>query len=197
MKPLLFASLILAAGISAAQPTTFKIGGGSPAMQSFTVDSTADFEDFTGTTNVITGTVVFDPSKRTGSGKLTINVASIKTGIDLRDEHMRSEGWLSTDKFPNATFETTRVQFVSGTNYRVTGNLTLKGVTKVITTNATVRFIKESEQTRAARFKGDLVNVKTEFKIRLSDYNVQIPAQAKGKVGEVVTIKLSVFGTTG
>lgn len=166
-------------------------------MQSFTVDSTADFEDFTGTTNVITGTVVFDPSKRTGSGKLTINVASIKTGIDLRDEHMRSEGWLSTDKFPNATFETTRVQFVSGTNYRVTGNLTLKGVTKVITTNATVRFIKESEQTRAARFKGDLVNVKTEFKIRLSDYNVQIPAQAKGKVGEVVTIKLSVFGTTG
>lgn len=166
-------------------------------MQSFTVDSTADFEDFTGTTNAITGTINFDPAKKTGSGKLSINVSTIKTGIDLRDEHMRSEMWLDTGKYTNATFETTRVQYLNGNNYRVTGNLTLKGVTKTITTNATVRFIKESDQTRAARFKGDLVNLKTEFKIRLSDYNVKIPAQAKGKVGEVVTIKLSVFGTNG
>lgn len=189
--------MILAAGIAGAQTATFKIGGGSPAMQSFTVDSTADFEDFTGTTNAITGAIQFDPTKKTGSGKLSINVATIKTGIDLRDEHMRSEGWLDTTKYSNATFETTRVAHVNGNSYRVTGNLTLKGVTKVITTNATVRYIKESDQTRAARFKGNLVNLKTEFKIRLSDYNVNIPAQAKGKVGEVVTIKLSVFGTTG
>lgn len=197
MKTPLLASMILAAGIAGAQTATFKIGGGSPAMQSFTVDSTADFEDFTGTTNAITGSILFDPVKKTGSGKLSINVASIKTGIDLRDEHMRSEGWLDTTKYANATFETTRVAHVSGNNYRVTGNLTLKGVTKAITTNATVRYIAESEQTRAARFRGNLVNLKTEFKIRLSDYNVKIPAQAKGKVGEVVTIKLSVFGTTG
>lgn len=196
MKTPFIATLALAAAIVGAQSTTFKIGG-SPAMQSFTVDSTADFEDFTGTTNGITGSITFDPTKKTGSGKLTINVAGIKTGIDLRDEHMRAEGWLNTAKFPNAVFETTRVQHVNGNNYRVTGNLTLKGVTKVITTNATVRHIKESEQTRAVRFKGDVVNVKTEFKIKLSDYGVQIPAQAKGKVGESVTIKLSVFGTTG
>lgn len=197
MKTPLFASLVLASALVGAQSQTFKIGGGSPALQSFTVDSTADFEDFTGTTNAISGTIQFDPSKKTGSGKLSISVGSIKTGIDLRDEHLRGEMWFDTAKFPNATFETTRVQHLNGNNYRVTGNLTLKGVTKTITTNATVRFIKESDQTRAARFKGDVVNVKTEFKVRLSDYNVKIPSQAQGKVGEVVTIKLSVFGTNG
>jgi len=187
----------LASAIAGAQTQTFKIGGGSPALQSFTVDSTADFEDFTGTTNAISGAIQFDPTKKTGSGKLSISIGTIKTGIDLRDEHLRSETWFDAAKFPNATFETTRVQYLNGNNYRVTGNLTLKGVTKTITTNATVRFIKESDQTRAARFKGDVVNVKTEFKIRLSDYKVTIPPQAKGKVGEVVTIKLSVFGTNG
>jgi polyisoprenoid-binding protein YceI len=197
LKTPLFASFVLASALVGAQSQTFKIGGGSPAMQSFTVDSTADFEDFTGTTNAITGTIIFDPAKKTGSGKLAIDVSTIKTGIDLRDEHMRSEMWLDTAKYRYATFESTRVQHLNGNNYRVTGNLTLKGVTKTITTNATVRFIKESDQTRAARFKGDLVNLKTEFKIRLSDYNIKIPAQAKGKVGEVVTIKLSVFGTNG
>lgn len=196
MKKLLLLSLVFAAGIAGAQPITFKIGG-NPAMQSFTVDSTADFEDFTGTTHAINGSVSFDPTKKTGSARLTINVASIKTGIDMRDDHMRSEQWLHTDKFGNAVFETTKVEHRGGNNYRVTGNLTLRGVTKVITTNATVRHMKESDSTRAARFKGDVLNVKTEFKIRLSDYGVKISPQAKGKVGEVVTIRLSVFGTKG
>jgi len=79
----------------------------------------------------------------------------------------------------------------------VTGRLTFHGVTRTISTDVEARRIRESAQSRAARFKGDVVRVKGQFRLRLSDYGVKIPDMAKGKVAEVVTIRFDVFGQTG
>lgn len=182
-----------------AQSQTFRVGkdAGLPVSQTVTVESDADFENFTGITHGVSGVIRIDPVKKTGSGRLEIDIASIDTGVPLRNEHMRSAQWLDTEKYPTAVFETTNVRHKAGDTYTVTGRLTFRGVTRTITTDVNARLIKESASSRAARFKGDVVRVRGQFRLRLSDYGVRIPDIAKGKVAEVVTIRFDVFGQTG
>lgn len=186
------------AGLGHAQSKQFTVGDveGRKVAQRFTVESDADFENFIGQTHRVSGWMKFDPTTKRGLGKLTVDLASIDTGIEMRNEHMRAEGWLNTTAFPKAVFETTQVEHKSGETFRVTGKLTLKGVTKTITTEATVKYLPESEATRKV-FKGDVLRVRTSFPVKLSDYGVSVPERSKGKVAEVVTIRLDVFGVTG
>ena len=88
IKPIALTIASLAVISAHAAPLTFKIGGGNPATQVFTVDSEAQFENFTGRTNEISGSVVFDPVKKSGSGKFAVNLSSLDTGIPLRNDHM-------------------------------------------------------------------------------------------------------------
>ncbi len=195
---LISAALLLSlSGIAFAQAKTFKVGAGNATQQLAQVQSDTEFEAFSGRTDKVTGSISFDPTKKTGSATIKVDVASIDTGIALRNEHMRDKGWLDAAGHPEITFTTTKVAHVSGDRYRVTGKFTMKGVTKTITVNATVKHVKESEATKAARFKGDVLQVRTSFNVKLADYGVQIPAQAKGKVAETVQISLTVYGQTG
>ena len=179
------------------QAKTFTVGGPNPAAQIFSVESQSDFEDFIGTTNQVTGKLTYDPKTKTGTANVSVKVGAIDTGIPLRNDHMKSAGWLDAEKFPEATFSVTDTKALGSDRYKVSGKLTLKGVTKSIAGEATIKYFPESATTKGARFKGDVLQVKGTVKIKLSDYNVVIPAGAKGKVGETVTLKLSVFATTG
>ena len=60
------------------------------------------------------------------------NVATIDTGVEDRDAHLRSGDFFETDEFPKMTSESTKIEG-SGSKYQVTGNLTIKDVTKEIT----------------------------------------------------------------
>ncbi|HCE00765.1 MAG TPA: YceI family protein [Armatimonadetes bacterium] len=195
----LWTVLLLGAASAASLAQTFRVGkeAGLPVSQTVTVESDADFENFTGITHGVSGVIRIDAAKKTGSGRLEIDLASIDTGVPLRNEHMRSPQWLDTAKYPTAVFEATSVRHKSGDTFTVTGKLTFHGVTRTISTDVEARLIRESAQSRAARFKGDVVRVKGQFRLRLSDYGVKIPDMAKGKVAEVVTIRFDVFGQTG
>ncbi len=160
-----------------------------------TVESTTEFETFTGKTTKVTGSFTFDPAAKKGAGKLTVDLGSINTGIPTRDEHMRSPGWLDTEKHSKATFQTTRVTNTTGDNYRVTGQFTLRGVTRTITTSAKLRYRAESADTKKAGFTGDVAHLYTKFNVKLSDYGVKIPDIAKGKVNPTVTVSISAYGT--
>lgn len=179
-----------------AQVKTYTVSPSSAgkATQAFTFTSNTDVENIVGQTAKIDGTIRFDAAKRTGGGRLAIDLASVDTGIALRNEHMRAPNWIDTGKFPKAVFEATTVKHKSGDDYTVTGKLTFHGVTKPLTTVVTLKYLKASEATRAAGFRGDAVNLKTSFKLRLADYGVTIQPQAKGKVAEVITVALNVFG---
>lgn len=182
-----------------AQTKTFKVGeaGGMKVSQTFTVESKADFENFVGQTHKVSGSLKFDPKAKTASGKMTVDIASIDTGIPMRNEHMRSEMWMNATKFPNATFETTSVKHKKGDTYTVKGKLTLHGVTKEITTEADIKYIPESDATRKAMFKGDLARVTCNFKVNLKDYGIMIPDMAGGKVAPTMDMRLDVFAYTG
>lgn len=71
-----------------------------------------------------------EPTK--SSGTLRIVTASIDTGVEQRDEHLRSNDFFDMPTYPEITFASTAVEHVEGTAYRVTGDLTIKGVTKPV-----------------------------------------------------------------
>ncbi len=69
-------------------------------------------------------------------GSFTIDVNSITTDNDKRDAHLRSADFFDVEKYPNMTFVIKKFTKVNGRQYKVTGDLTLHGVTKTVTLNA-------------------------------------------------------------
>jgi polyisoprenoid-binding protein YceI len=63
----------------------------------------------------------------------TINTASIRTHNEQRDKDLRSSNFLEIDKYPTMTFKSTKIEPAGGNRYNVTGDLTIKGVTKPVT----------------------------------------------------------------
>jgi len=80
------------------------------------------------------GQIIYDPKDLTSAkANITIDVDSINTRIDKRDAHLKSADFFDAAQFPTITFVSTK--FTPG---YITGNLTMKGVTKVITIPVTI-----------------------------------------------------------
>jgi polyisoprenoid-binding protein YceI len=62
----------------------------------------------------------------------TIDATSINTRVDKRDAHLKSHAFLDVDKFPTISFKSTRVEADGPGKWKVTGDLTLHGVTKPV-----------------------------------------------------------------
>jgi polyisoprenoid-binding protein YceI len=87
-----------------------------------------------GSFNEFEGTGYFDAEEPTTSrAQLTIKTASIDTRNADRDGHLKSNDFFDMENYPHITFVSTRVEQVDPDNYRVTGDLTIKGVTKPVT----------------------------------------------------------------
>ena len=87
-----------------------------------------------GSFNEFEGSGYFDAENPAQSHlQLTIQTASIDTRNADRDGHLKSNDFFAMDTYPEITFASTAVEQVDDTNYRVTGDLTIKGVTKPIT----------------------------------------------------------------
>jgi polyisoprenoid-binding protein YceI len=92
---------------------------------------TGSFQDYD-------GKVSFDGKDFTkGSAEFTIQSKSISTGQEKRDAHLKSPDFFAVDSFPTLTFKSTKVDRVDSTHFKLTGNLTMRGVTKVVTFDCT------------------------------------------------------------
>lgn len=85
------------------------------------------FTDFTCTI------VASKPDFSDAKFQLTVNVTSVNTDVDYRDKDLRSANYFDVAKFPTMTFTSTAITPVSTNHYKLTGNLTLHGVTKPVT----------------------------------------------------------------
>ena len=80
------------------------------------------------------GRIVTDAAKpETSSVEFTIETASIDTNNEKRDAHLRSADFFDAEKHPTITFKSTRVEALGQNRFNVTGDLTMRGVTKPIT----------------------------------------------------------------
>lgn len=79
------------------------------------------------------GTVHFDEKDLTKSSvEFSAKVASIDTGVEPRDKHLRTADFFDVEKFPEMTFKSTRVERKGKGGYVLHGDFTLKGVTKQV-----------------------------------------------------------------
>ncbi|MFB7668920.1 YceI family protein [Kitasatospora sp. NPDC056138] len=72
-----------------------------------------------------------DPSRSTA--EVVVKAGTIDTGVEQRDQHLRTNDFLDVPNHPDITFRTTSVEPSSATEYRVTGNLTIKDTTRPVT----------------------------------------------------------------
>ncbi len=111
---------------------------------SYTIDTAHSSVGFTarhamvtkvrGTFDEFEGSAVLDgDNPANSSAKVTIKVHSIDTRNSQRDDHLRSNDFLAMDEFPEITFVSTAVRQSDDTTFELTGDLTVKGVTKSVT----------------------------------------------------------------
>jgi polyisoprenoid-binding protein YceI len=80
------------------------------------------------------GSLIFDPENITKSStEVTIDTRNIWTGEAARDDHLRSPDFLDAERFPHITFRGNQVTVVSEHEYQVSGDLTIRGVTRPAT----------------------------------------------------------------
>ncbi len=148
--------------------------------------SDAPLEKITGVGHALTGDIELDPTAVAATkGKLELEVASIRTNIDLRDQHLRGPDWLDAGKYPKIKFE---IKKVSGAEtlppnkpveLEVLGRLSMHGVTRDERAKATVRWIP-----------GEGVRVQAEFKVSLPEYKVAVPALVRLKVSDQIALNV-------
>ncbi len=89
-------------------------------------DVDGEFKDFSVTINAA------KPDFSDAKFDLTANTASVNTGVDQRDGHLKSADFFEVDKFPALTFKSTGIRKTSQNHYKLLGNLTLHGVTRPV-----------------------------------------------------------------
>jgi len=130
-----------------------------------------------------TGTVTFDKAAKTGAVDVAIDMKSVDTGSNLFNGHIQGADFLDTEKFPTATFKSTKVVFSGDKPASIEGNLTIKGITKPVTL-AVTHFVN-MEHPMA---KKDAIGANATTVIKRTEFNAGKYAPA---VGDDVTLTIS------
>jgi polyisoprenoid-binding protein YceI len=162
--------------------------------------SATPLEDITGTANGISGTVSFDVANfaKTIKGILTVKVASMNTGIDLRNQHLKGANWLNAEKYPDIVYTIKEVMNVmqaanNKLEFKIAGNFSMHGVTKEVIADAEATYLDETEQTQK-RTPGDLLGVRAKFNIKLSDFGVNNQIIGN-KVADNIEVSVNIVGS--
>ncbi len=82
----------------------------------------------------VTGSLEFDPEHpRDLAVEAAIAASNCWTGVDARDDHLRSADFLACERYPEIRFRSTGVSLVGPTDYRVAGDLTIRDVSRPVT----------------------------------------------------------------
>ncbi len=136
--------------------------------------------------NESSGTFTLD-AENPANNQIAVEVktASIDTAVEARDKHLRSPEFFNVEAFPTMSFESTSFKKIDDTHFEVTGDLTIHGVTKSITTTAEFVGI-------AKGMKGETrAGLETTFTIDRTDFGMDTMV---GPVGAEVELTVSVEG---
>jgi polyisoprenoid-binding protein YceI len=130
MKSLLAAlSLLVCAGTAYAAPVTYTIDP-NHTYPSFAADHMGGMSVWRGKFNSSSGTVIYDAAAHSGEVDITVDTASIDSGLEKLNVHARSPELFDVTKYPTATYKGKFSKFNGDAPAEVAGELTLHGVTK-------------------------------------------------------------------
>lgn len=176
------AALATLSGAAFAAPETFVIDG-AHTFPRFSY-SHFGFSTQLSRFNKTSGKIVLDREAKTGSVDVVIDTKSVDTGFDVFNGHIQGEDFLSTEKFPTATFKSTKVRFEGDKPVAVEGDLTIKGVTKPVTLTLTSFILQPHPM-----LKKDAIGANATTKISRTEFGA---GKYAPNVGDEVTIDLAV-----
>src|SRR5260370_20221305 len=106
----------------------------------------------------------------------TINTASIRTHNETRDNDLRSSNFLEVDKYPTIKFKSTSIEPAGKDKYKLTGDLTIKAVTKAISLDV-VRYGEFNDPNMGHR-----IGYAAEGQLNRKDYGMKFEMMLDGKV---------------
>jgi polyisoprenoid-binding protein YceI len=188
MKTLtLVAAVAAVAAVVAALPAAAE-------LETYTVDPRHTFPTYEvshfgysmqrGRFNKTTGKIAIDTAAKQGSADIAMETASVSTGVDKLDEHLRSEDFLNAAKYPQITFKSDKFTFDGDKLKSATGDLTINGVTRPVTFNANVFQCAVNPMIKKKQCGADLVAT-----IKRSDFGVKY---ALPMLGDDVTLRIPV-----
>ncbi len=171
---------VIPAGTWAVDPAHSSIGFAVRHMGLATVRGS--FTEFEGTIEIGD-----DLAAAKASG--TVKAQSVDTNEPQRDEHLRSPDFFDAAHFPEISFESTRIAALDDETFRITGQLTIHGVTNEIVLHA------EAQGTDVDPWGNERVGLEVTGQISRSDYEMRFN-QALGSgnllVGDTVTLRLDI-----
>ncbi len=161
--------------------------------------STAPIEDVTGTTNAVTGRVKFDPENLAAGaeGRIAVDGTSLKTGLGLRDEHLR--GTLASKEivFTLEKLESPPRKLEPGkpADLKAIGKFELHGTSRMVTVPVRVTLVSPSPELEKFR-PGNLLRIQSDFDVKLDDYGIDRKGPIlKMQVGETAHVTLSILAS--
>ena len=154
------------------------------------------FSNPTADLGISSGTVVFDqqnPAK--SSVDVTMPLSLLDTHVPALDQHLKKADFFDAAKYPTVMFKSTRVQSLGAHKFKVTGNLTVHGVTRPVVLEATLNKIGPHPMTKASSIGFDATaslkrsdfgvsayvpNVSDEIRIRITTEG-SVPKAGAGK----------------
>jgi len=187
---LLIFLFLISCGARAALAVSYGVAG-NPETDTVSFASSATLEFIEGKTTKLVGGFDFDPTHPDSAvtGMLRADLASLKTGIELRDEHMREKN-LQTDKFPYAYFQLLSVSGMPdtvkpGEVYSVVGDgyFFIHGVKRKIAPR--IQFLIPTDVDSDSK-----VNVSALFSLKLDDYGIKRPKALFLKLAETIDVSV-------
>lgn len=188
MKYLILPTLILATLPTFAQVSTYAVDGYHSEVGfkvRYLVGKTA------GSFSKYGGTLKVDERDITKSSvEVTVDAASVNTNNEARDKHLRTPDFFDVEKFPTLYFKSVAVRQIAPGKLEVTGDFTLRGVTKRITVPVTSLGSSVHPMT-----KKTMAAFETSFTIARKDYGVSygLADAANVVVGNEVDIHLTIL----
>ncbi|OOG40353.1 YceI family protein [Rhodanobacter sp. C05] len=182
LKYLVLAGLLGAAVSVQAAPVTYKLDPGH-TMVLFSWNHFG-YSNPVADLGLGDGTLVFDEQHPDQSSvEVTLPLANLDTHVPALDKHLKEADFFDADKYPTVTFKSTKVQPLGGHKFKVTGDLTVHGVTKSVVLDATLNKVGPHPMTKAQAIGFDATatlmrkdfgvgayvpNVSDEIKIRIT-----------------------------
>jgi polyisoprenoid-binding protein YceI len=163
---LVVAGLLGAAVSAQAAPVTYKLDPGH-TMVLFSWNHFG-YSNPTANLGLGEGTLVFDEQHPAQSRvEVTLPLAQLDTHVPDLDKHLKKADFFDADKYPVVTFKSTAVQALGDHKFKVTGNLTVHGVTRPVVLDATLNKVGPHPMTKAPSIGFDAT-----ASIKRSDFGV-------------------------
>jgi polyisoprenoid-binding protein YceI len=144
--------------------------------------------NFTSSFTKTTGTLTLDRDNLEKSSVVaTVEVASVSTANENRDKHILSPDFLDGAKFPTATFKSKSFKKTGESTYDITGDLTIKDVTKEVVLHATLNGFGPGMKPGTFLTGWEATTV-----IKKSDFGAAGPAMLGKALGDDVTLNISI-----